>query len=164
MRALNDNGFLTGRKELVNLAHLQFFPHHGIGRGFKVDKASMISTVTALEIYLKQDEKAEFERWDAMTRYMVDELENCNGVAEVERVVGEDPRVPRAVVEINEKALTKTMMEIRAELKRAEKPIWVEFRRALHPNIMILDPQCLKDGEERIVVRRLKEELKRAHL
>lgn len=164
IRAINDTGFLVGRKELINLAHLQGFPHHGIGRGYKVDKASMISAATALEIYLKQDEKAEFEGWDTKVKYMVDELENYIGVASVKRVVGEDPNVPIAEIEIDEKALSKTTMEIRAELKRGKKPIWVQYRRTLHPTKMVLDPRNLKIGEEKIVVQRLKEELKRAQI
>ena len=60
---------------------------------------------------------------------------------------------PRARLTINEKELGMTAKEINEELRRGDPPIYAQQIG----NQIILNPQCLQDGEEKIIVRRIKE-------
>jgi len=159
IRGPNDTGFLVGRKGLVDLARLHCFPHHGIGRGYKAEKASIVGAVTALQTWLRQDEEAEFDHLHRLAKYFVDEFEGVPGVRSARLRVTEDPRLPFADIEIDEKASGKRMLDMRVNLKRGPQPIWTAFRL---PNILVLNPYTLKEGEEKVVAQRLKEELKGA--
>ena len=62
-----------------------------------------------------------------------------------------DRPVPRVQLWVDEKDVKYTAYEIVANLKNNNPPIWVqEF--SLHESIILLNPVCLADGEEKLIV------------
>ncbi len=67
----NAGGFLAGRRELVEIVaeldftHYEGGPYRTFGRGFKLDRTTIVATVLALEEWLRMDHP---ERWAAYER------------------------------------------------------------------------------------------------
>jgi len=145
-------GFICGRKDLVEACRLQAFPNYGIGRVMKVGKEDIIGLLTALQIYLKKDFKKEHQEWKNKIHYLVANLNKLPYLKAVQTEFDEvDRPVPRVQLWVDEKDVKYTAYEIVANLKNNNPPIWVqEF--SLHESIILLNPVCLADGEEKLIV------------
>jgi seryl-tRNA(Sec) selenium transferase len=160
IRGPTDTGFLVGRRDLVNLAAVQMSPHHGVGRGMKVDKTQIVGLLTALQIYVAQDDVEEFEKRDAKCRYLLSELGRIPHVARAERVV---PRTgllrgwPVCVVTLDEDALGMRAKTVVDELYAGDPGIWTYYDHALCPGGITLNTQNLLEGDEEAVVQRFTE-------
>jgi len=155
----NDTGIVFGRKDLIECCSLQNAPNTGIGRGFKVSKEQIVGLIVALQNYAKRDHLREFEQWDAKIQYMLDELKGVPHV-EVNRVFPDETGlpVPRVKLVLDEQALGKTAVDVIQTLRAGDPGIVLRpFHQ--HEGIIILDAMLLKEGEEQIVVNRLKEVL-----
>ena len=146
-------GFICGKKDLVEACRLQAFPNYGIGRTMKIGKEEMIGLMTALEIYLKKDFQKEHEEWDNKVNYLVSELSKIPYIKATKTVFDEVNRpVPRAQLLIEEKKIKHNVYEIVSHLKKNNPPVWVqEF--SLHESIILLNPVCLADKQEEIIVK-----------
>jgi hypothetical protein len=67
-----------------------------------------------------------------------------------------DRPVPRVCLRVEEETLGTPAAEIVARLRRAEPPVWVQPFR-LHEGVLILNPVCLLEGDEELVVQALRE-------
>src|SRR6185295_12760244 len=67
IRGPQSTGFLVGRRDLVRAAALNASPNQAIGRAAKTSKEEVVGLVTALELFLAEDEKAEMERFRAVS-------------------------------------------------------------------------------------------------
>src|SRR5262245_25312360 len=63
IRGPQSAGLLLGRKNLVQAAWVHSAPHHGFSRAMKVGKEEAIGMLTAVEMWVKRDHKAEWSRW-----------------------------------------------------------------------------------------------------
>ena len=63
LRGPQSAGLLLGRKDLVQAAWVHSAPHHGFSRSMKVGKEEAIGMLTAVEMWMKRDHKAEWSRW-----------------------------------------------------------------------------------------------------
>ena len=54
-------GILAGRRDLIRAATLNASPNQAIGRAAKTSKEEIVGLVTALELFLAEDEKVEME-------------------------------------------------------------------------------------------------------
>lgn len=152
----NDTGLVFGRKDLIECCSLQNAPNTGIGRGFKVSKEQIVGLIVALQNYAKRDHQREFELWDAKIQYMLDELKDMPHI--IAHYIYPDETglpVPRVKLVLDEQALGKTAVDI-IQILRAGDPGIVLRPFHQHEGIIILDAMLLKDGEEKIVVDRLK--------
>jgi uncharacterized pyridoxal phosphate-dependent enzyme len=59
IRGPQSTGILAGRRELVRAAALNASPNQAIGRAAKTSKEEIVGLLTALELFLAEDEKAE---------------------------------------------------------------------------------------------------------
>lgn len=156
----NATGILCGRKDLIEACVLQGyvgFEATGcktIGRPMKVGKESIIGLIVALQKYVEKDQEAEFRSWNAKAKYIVDGLKALPNV-EVKRVLGNSVEldIPYAQLSLNEKALCITTDDVINKLKKGEPSIWVHS----HQGKILINSATLSDGEEKIIVRRLKE-------
>lgn len=149
----SSTGFICGKKELVEACQLQAFPNYGIGRIMKVGKEEIIGFITALEIYLKRDLQKEHKEWENKIDYLVLNLKKLPHLTATKTGYDEvDRPVPRVQLLINEKRIQHNAYEIVAMLKESNPPIWVqEF--SLHNKIILLNPVCLGDGDEKKIVK-----------
>jgi len=163
--APNDTGLIVGRKDLVD-ACMRLGPHSYesvgsqvrvfIGRPMKTSKEDVIAFVAAMKRYLRMDHAKRFVEWSRKTEYMVSELEK---LGEKVRVIRSEAHqlgqlrpagIPRIQVELVGGGLTAERL-IR-ELKEGTPSI-VAYS---DDGRLGLSPQCLGDGEEEIVISRLK--------
>lgn len=173
----SNSGLLCGKRELMEAAALNGYPtialryppdhpyfsgKFGIGRAMKISKEQIVGLVTALKSCIKKDHKSEMERWTEMAEYMAKEL---NALPNVEtKVTLEIPMGPRPVcipkteVSIDEKALGLTVSDIVNALKEGNPEVAVITNKeaAIPKNRIYLSPQCLFNGEEKVVVKKLK--------
>lgn len=149
-------GFLCGKKDLVEACRLQAGPSYGIGRPLKVGKEEIIGLITALEIYLKKDHDAEHQKWDKKIHYLVSELNKLNNIEATQTEFDEvDRPVPRARLLFEERNIKQNAYEIVKNLQYGEHPIWVqEF--SLRKGVILLNPVCLADGEEELIIKRFR--------
>src|SRR5207237_8629874 len=74
LRGPQGSGILAGRADLVRAARMQAAPTQGIGRVCKVSKEEVVGLVTALELYVARDHRAEMRAAEKKTRWLYDQL------------------------------------------------------------------------------------------
>lgn len=155
----NDTGIILGRSDLVRACALQANPNVHIGRGLKVSKEQIVALVVALQLYVAQDFDALLAGEMARAKYIIREFTD---VACVEpRLIFPDESglpVPRVRLVLDEEALGIRAPQVMRALREADPAIYLRpgYESAA---MLTVDVQVLRDGEERIVVERLKEQL-----
>lgn len=160
IRGPSDTGILCGRKDLVNLAAIQMSPHHGIGRGFKVDKTQIIGLLKALEIYVEKDDGEEFSQKEDKAKYIAETLGKMSVIDEVQIITptrGLMRGWPVVALRLNEGKLGISTKEVVDKLFEGDPGIWTYYDNEVSPGGITLNTQNLLDGDEVIVVNRLKE-------
>ncbi len=149
----SSTGFICGKKEMIEACRLQTFPNYGIGRVMKIGKEEIIGLMTALEIYLKRDSQKEHKGWEDKIDYLVSKLNELPYLKATKTEYDEvDRPVPRVRLLVDEKRIKYNVYKIVAQLKENNPPIWVqEF--SLHEGIILLNPVCLLDDEEKVIVK-----------
>ena len=154
-------GLILGRRELIEACAPNANPNHSIGRAMKVAKEDMVGLVAAVEWYLSQDQEEADLFYEEAVRLLVDEFCERPGVAarrEFPSLSGEP--IPRARIEFDAEALGIDRDGVMCELRSGEPAIAVG--PADDDNAILICPQTLKKGEERVIARRLHEVLDRA--
>jgi len=160
----NNTGILAGRKDLIKLAHLQAYPFDGIGRGAKMSRETIVGLVVALEKYLEKDEEALFKAWDEKANWIADQLSNVPGLnagVTCEYTVEEgEPMTPLAYVILDEEASMGTK-ELHERLKEGDPIIETLHEPAFliddYEGKLTINPEHMLEGDEEIVVRRIRE-------
>ena len=166
IRGPNDTGILCGRKDLVEAASMIAFPSSfgwfSIGRVMKVSKEQIVGLIVALKKFVNEDHDAEMKRWTEMAEYMARELDRVPNVSARVVMPRRGPRplvIPRAEVTLDEDALGMSVEEVIDKLRNGDPAI--EVWKVPGEPMIHLNPQCLVDGQEKIIVERLKEILVR---
>jgi len=160
----NNSGLLTGRADLIKLAHLQSYPFNGVGRASKMSRETIVGLVEALWIYLDHDEEGAFKGWVRWAEYFRDELSTVQGVsAEVvhQKVVEDgEPMTPFCAVSLDESVTGVSGKELVARLKEGEPIVYViyepEFLIGPCPGKITVNPQYMLEGEHPLVVEKIK--------
>jgi len=162
IRGPNDTGLLLGRRDLVEAARMHECPNYGVGRPMKVSKEQIVGLVAALRLFVARDFRAQRDSWESIVKYWVEQFSGQEGV-KVERVMPDPLKHeyyaqgwPKARLTLDEKALGISAARV-AELLRSGEP---SIYASSHENVIALSPQCLQEGEEKIVARRLRDILR----
>ena len=124
-------------------------PHHGIGRGFKVDKESIVGLLTALDLFVARDLSAEA---DAMKRELVsaaDLLAQRPGVV-AETVTA--ARYPVLRIAFAADSCRRDAFAISAALQVLPLPVHLSERFAAD-GVLLVDPAGLRPGDGAAVGR-----------
>ena len=164
----NDTGIVLGRKDLIDAVKLNSNPHYRIivGRGFKVSKEQIVGLVVALQKYLEIDEEAVFRRDLALCNYIASKFE---GFPHVEASVyvpdyapdGEVDGIykwPVVFLKLDEKGLGIKASEVPKQLWEEEPQIYLGSYLN-NWSIVEITTHALQDGEEDIVIDRIKKVL-----
>ncbi|PYI85773.1 MAG: selenocysteine synthase [Verrucomicrobia bacterium] len=162
LRGPQCSGLLLGRRDLIEAAFLNGSPHSdAIGRIAKVGKEEIVGLWTALELYLKQDHKAEWRDWERRVRFIADMLKNLRGVKGEMFVPEIANETPHLRVEWDEQVIPRKNADIVKLLREGEPRI--ELRPSAADQCMIeIGVWMLQPGEHRIVADRLRQILERA--
>ena len=152
-------GILCGRADLIEAARLNMSPMPGVGRPAKVGKEEIIGLLAALERFTRLDHQARWQRWREMAEAIVGLLRDIDGL--VVNVEEENPprQGPQPVVYFQSSWKGRKPAEVRDALIEGDPPIYIGlggYRDELYVAMV-----TLQDGEEKIVARRLREELTR---
>ncbi|MBA2587543.1 MAG: selenocysteine synthase [Alphaproteobacteria bacterium] len=156
LMAPQSSGLRLGRADLIAGARANNSPTSAtIGRGMKVNKEEMLGILVALESFLSRDHDKEWREWERRANVIVAAANSVPGVTAEMYLPEIFNRWPHIRVSWD---------EAKTGIARADV---VRKLRAGEPSIFILSTEhgldlgaiTLRPGEERIVARRLKQEL-----
>jgi uncharacterized pyridoxal phosphate-dependent enzyme len=159
--APNDTGIILGRRGLIATC-MRLGPHSYevvdskrrvyLGRPMKTSKEDILALIVALERYLKEDPAPRIRESERKTEYMVSELSSSIDARKFEAgpTHNRPPCFPR--VELRFKNRRWSAETMATELRKCVPPIYTYVMNER----LYLNPQCLRDGEEEIVVASIK--------
>jgi uncharacterized pyridoxal phosphate-dependent enzyme len=158
IRGPNNAGILAGRRELIELAAIQYYPHMGVGRPMKVGRESMVGMLVALQLYVSQRDEDDFALWNQKAQYIVQQLNDLSHIA-VQYTIGNgiQNNIPYCKVTLDETALGFTAGELRQQLLDGDPRIMT----ICHDNVLIMNMRNLMGDEHKQIVTRLREILTR---
>ena len=182
LRGPQCSGLLLGRKDLVEAALLNCSPREGaVCRPMKVGKEEVIGCLTALEAWLKLDEKKLYAEWNARVERIQKLVETVPGVKTDIHIPDDGNRYPTLRVFWDQDAWKFTISDCVQQL-RASDPV-IEVLGADNPSLVTavregnpkptakerkapdhieLVSMTIKPGEEIIVGQRLRAILRAA--
>lgn len=159
VRGPQGTGILCGRKDLVEAAAANANPNQFIGRPLKVAKEEVIGLVTALELFVEEDEEQEMRQYARLAQQVVDELAEVPGLRVTLEHDDFDYLIPTAVCRFTREWRGQSRDQVMHSLELGDPPIYLH--QLSEPGELAVDPLNLRDDEVRIVARRLREELLR---
>src|ERR1700730_3176197 len=174
LRGPQCSGLLLGRKDLIEAALLNSSPREGaVCRPMKVGKEEVIGCVTALETWLRIDEKKLYAEWNGRLDRIRILVETVPGVKTDTFIPDDGNRYPTLRVSWDQQAwrfsITDCVPELRSgdpviEVLGADNPSLVTAVREGNPNRKELKApdhielvsMTIKPGEEIVVGRRLR--------
>jgi L-seryl-tRNA(Ser) seleniumtransferase len=156
LMASQSSGLLLGRADLIAGARANNSPHSAtIGRGMKVNKEEMLGMLVALESFLQRDHAKEWQEWERRANLIIETVTTVPGVKAEMYLPEVFNRWPHIRVTLDKDKI------------RVSPDAVIHRMRAGEPSILVwsadgnldLGVITLKPGEDRIVARRLKQEL-----
>ena len=175
LRGPQGTGILCGREKLVAAALIQMldmdilpetwmppdgllarhfrdrFPHHGLGRGFKVDKESLVGLLTAFERFAAADIAAEVAARAGMLRRLADAIADLPGCRPRELKEGAGS-YPTLDIEIDAAKLGRDAYQVSLALKRHDPPVHLGERLAAQ-GVLSVASAGLQPGDEALVAQ-----------
>jgi len=149
-------GILMGKKELIAAARLSAPPRGGnIGRGMKVNKEEILGMYVALEKYINQDHDAEWKMWESKIDTIVTSVNSIEGVTTEVSVPPIANHTPLLFIKWDESKVKTSNKDLMLKLRNGSPSIEV-MANGTGINITVF---MLQEGEEKIVAKRVREEL-----
>ena len=152
-------GILVGRADLIEAAAANASPHQFLGRGMKVAKEEIVGLVTALRIFVDEDEEAETARYREMCQAVVDALVEVPDLTVTVEHDGHNYLTPIAIIKLTRDWTGPSRDRVLAAMGKGDPPIFLHSLG--NPDELGVDPFNVSDEELEIVIRRLREELLR---
>jgi L-seryl-tRNA(Ser) seleniumtransferase len=152
----SSTGILAGRKDLIEAAIIHASPNQNIGRGQKVDREEIVGLVVALNQYVKLDHDAIQAEWSRKSRYIADQLKGVAGLTAEYRMNSRG--YADVVLSWDKNVIPLAESELGEKLKGGEPRIVYMTNKIIYAfTNPTLVPSSLKDGEEIIVAKRLRQ-------
>ena len=163
IRGPQSTGILAGRRDLIRAVTANASPNQALARAAKTSKEEICGLVTALELFMAEDEKAEMKRYTETCATIVEALGEIPGLR---IVVEQDPVnrvIPHAVVYFTPDWVGPSGHAIQVALAKGEPHIYVQqgAHQGGYFDEIAIDAINLQPGDEKILVTRLREELLR---
>jgi len=159
IRGPQSTGILMGKKNIIAAARLNDSPNGvTIGRGMKVNKEEMLGMYAALDAYVNKDHDKEWKMWEDNVGYIDDAVKNIKGVTTEISVPPIANHTPKLKIAWDKNIIRTTRENLGDKLRNGNPSIEV-ISWGDEDNSISLTVFMLKKGEEKIVARRIKEEL-----
>jgi len=150
-------GLIAGRRDLIRACAMNASPNYSIGRPLKVGKEEIAGLITALELYLKQDFAAEEQLWEDRVAHIVGALAGISGL-NARRVSPGEPGIqpnwiPRVYLDWDETVIPLSRSEVKGRMLRGDPGVAM----GASSTGLVVNPQMLQTGEEKIIAQRLHE-------
>ena len=122
VRGPQGTGILCGRADLIDAALANASPAQFIGRSAKVAKEEIVGLVTALSMFVEEDEEAEMAWYREMAQRVVDSLIEVPGLKITLEHDGIDYLLPNAVLHLGGDWSGPSAPEVAAALQRTGRP------------------------------------------
>ncbi|MCI0899453.1 MAG: aminotransferase class V-fold PLP-dependent enzyme [Chloroflexi bacterium] len=159
IRGPQGTGILCGRADLIEAAAAHANPAQFLGRPMKVAKEEIVGLVTALSMFLEEDEEAEMRAYRTQAERVVDALSEVPGLKITLEHDEHDYLIPHALLHFGPDWHGPSRNEIAKALEQGEQAIYLH--QLGQPDELAVDPLNLTEEETAIVIRRLREELTR---
>lgn len=157
MKGPQSAGLLMGKKEVIAAARLSMPPRGStIGRGFKVNKEEILGMYVALEHFLTYDHDKEWKEWEARVATIESAVKPIAGITTEVKVPALGNVTPTLHITWDAGKVKITTKDLQENLRMGEPSIEVVGNEDNHISITTW---VMKPGEEKIVAKRLKEEL-----
>jgi L-seryl-tRNA(Ser) seleniumtransferase len=164
MRGPQSAGILMGKKDIIAAARLSAPPNSGICRGHKVNKEEILAIYVALERHIKMDHVKEWKSWEDAMAIIVNTLNTIKGVSQEVFVPEIANNTPTLHLSWDANLIKLSGKQLRDNLWNGNPGIEVMGGGTMGAKRdgIELSVWQLKPGQEKIVARRLKEELMKA--
>jgi L-seryl-tRNA(Ser) seleniumtransferase len=160
IRGPQSAGMLLGKKNLIAAARLSSPPRGGnIGRGMKVNKEEVLGMYAALDRYVKQDHDKEWKMWEAQVAVIENAAKKVAGVSTAVTVPPIANHTPALKISWDPVIVKTTRKDLQENLRKGNPSIEVMSTAENSINITVF---MLKPGQEKIVAKRVNEELAKA--
>ncbi len=157
IRGPQSAGILMGKKDIIAAARLSAPPRgFNIGRGMKVNKEEIFGMYVALEQYLRRDHDKEWKEWEARVRRISDAAESVNGVQTESYVPPIADHTPTLRISWDTEKIKLSGDELLEALSNGNPSI-VAYGGG--KNSITVSPWMMLPGQDKIVAKRIKEEL-----
>lgn len=157
VRGPQGTGILCGRADLIAAARANGSPAQFLGRTMKVAKEEILGLVTALTMFVAEDEAAEMAFYRSLAQRVVDSLVEVPGLRISLQHDGIDYLIPTAVLHLGGDWPGPPARQVAAALQQGDPPIYLQ--QLGPPDELMVDPLNLTAAETDIVIRRLREAL-----
>jgi L-seryl-tRNA(Ser) seleniumtransferase len=152
-------GILMGKKDLIAAARLSAPPRGGIARGHKVNKEEILGMYVALEKYIKTDHDKEWKMWEERIALIDTAVKKINGITTEIKVPPINNHTPNLHITWDPAKTKLTSSELQEKLRKGDPSIEIMGGSG---NDISLSVFLLKPGQEKILAKRLTEELTKA--
>jgi L-seryl-tRNA(Ser) seleniumtransferase len=159
VRGPQSAGVLMGKADIIAGARLNNSPNSNtIGRGMKVNKEEIIGMYAALEMYVSQDHAKEWKMWEDRVDLITNAVTKIDSVTvsvSVPPIANHSPKM-KITWDKNKVKLTRTILgdKLRKGDPSIETISWGGDENSIEMTVFMLSK-----GEEKIVAKRLTEEL-----
>jgi L-seryl-tRNA(Ser) seleniumtransferase len=149
------SGLIVGRRDLIEACAFNACPRGFIGRPMKVGKEEIVGLMAAVRWYLDLDQPRLMQTYEDQVSWIVEAFANLQHVT-ARRSFPSEAGQPhgRAEIIFDEAELGITRDEI---LKRLYAGNPAVFLATAGENGVLVNPQTLEQGEEMIIIARIKE-------
>ena len=160
LRGPQSAGILMGKKDLIAAARLNAPPRGGnIGRGMKVNKEEILGMYVALEKFISIDHNKEWKMWEDQVSRIENAAKKINGVSTKVTIPPVANVTPTLNISWDTKKVNLSSDEMLDRLRNGNPSIAVMGAGDNSINITVW---MLKPGQEKIVAKRVQEELGKA--
>lgn len=157
LRGPQSAGILMGRKRFIDGARLSMPPRgFNIGRGMKVNKEEILGMYVALEKFIGEDHDKMWKDWETRTAYIAEEVSKVESVTTKVSVPKLGNVTPNLGISWNAEKVALTGTELAQRLRDGDPSIEIGESGDSHIGLTVW---MMKPGEEKIVAKRIKEEL-----
>lgn len=151
-------GILMGKKDIIAAARLSAPPRGGnIGRGHKVNKEEILGMYVALEEYVNRDHDKEWKVWEEKVAVIEKAIKDIEGVTTEIIIPPVANHNPSLNIVLDPNTIKMKGKDLGAKLRQGNPSIetidWEE-ENSVRLTVFMLQP-----GQEKIVAKRIKEEL-----
>lgn len=159
IRGPQSAGVLMGKKDIIVAARLNNSPNGvTIGRGMKVNKEEMLGMYAALDNYINQDHDKEWKIWEERVKEIemaVKEVKSVRVTVTVPPIANHSPKMN---ISWDRNKIKLSRQELGSKLRDGNPSIevisWGEDQNSIDLTVFMLKP-----GQEKIVGKRIKEEI-----
>ncbi|HMF92813.1 MAG TPA: hypothetical protein VKE96_00900, partial [Vicinamibacterales bacterium] len=164
IRGPQSAGLLLGRKDLVQAAWVHSAPHHGFSRSMKVGKEEAIGMLMAVEMWVKRDHKAEWNRWMSWLDSIAAQVTRVEGVTtSISETTELSNRTPSLTIRWDRTRIGISGADLARHLLDTEPRIATPGGRDRGDEASVsITPYQMAAGEEKIVAEKIYTALSKA--